>query len=701
MDKRALCWIGRFAGNNGYATVTRSMFSLVHKNFDCVGIDINTREVFGKRIPGLEIIQQKDNLQVLFPQDYLVTTIVHETLDNWKSLEIDGKTCVNGYTVAETAMLHFDWQKNITLADRIWTASEFNREIFGEHTPFPIDLVYHPVNAKKVGQAKGNLRIDGLNSFVFLSVVSNFNRKDIASTIKAYTRAFSLDDDVSLVIKLPGNTKNAHLQSAICDVLFPEIDLTSSELPHIVFLMSNLSDEDMHGLYSLSDCVVSAERAKGFDLITAEAMALGIPAIGIGWSANLEYMNSDNSYLIAPAGELVSADKHLVTENRFYAASKWATFDIDELAASMKSVVENPEDAEKRGRAGQKTIETQLSEEAVLGQIEEAIKKTNIWETKSYRPARLRVWEKKRDRVSERSRLRQVHWEKLTPNERSLFNKEVDEDEIEYIEKRRTLWSKYGAVMPPKDEIARIAGLKDIHLDLPIIIVGNGPSLKKVDFESLVGTHSFAANRISLMFDKTSWRPTYFTALDWLVTPDNYEEYNALPSEITKFFPMRFTGLLDEGERTFWYESSAAGPLLEDRFQTDASNAIKGLGTVVTGMLQLAWHMGYRRFYLIGCDASYSVPKTVIQSGGDKFGTGNQVHLQSVEDDDNNHFDSRYFGKGKHWHDPNVDEMKRGFYNCQKFIEWNGGQLLDATVGGKLDFIPKVDLADVIKSEKW
>lgn len=701
MNKRAICWIGRFAGNNGYATVTRAMFNLISSNYECVGIDINTRDIFGQRIPGLEVIDQKDNIQVIFPQDYTVTSVVHETLDNWKSLEFDGKTCVTGYTVAETALLPLDWQKNMTAANRLWTASEFNRKIFEKHTPFPIDLVYHPVNSKKVEEAKSNLKINGLNSLVFLSVVSNFNRKDIASTIKAYTRAFTAQDDVSLVIKLPGNTKNAHLQKAVCDVLFPEVDLTSPDLPQIVFLMSNLSDEDMHGLYSLADCVVSAERAKGFDLITAEAMALGIPAIGIGWSANLEYMNAENSHLIKPGDELVNADSHLVTENRFYAASQWATFDIDELASAMKSIAQDPDDAKARAKRGQKTIEERLSEQAVLKQIEEAINATEIWETKSYRPARIRVWEKKRDRITETSKVRQIAWEDLSPSEKSLFTKEADEDEIGYIEKRRPLWGKYGAVMPPRGEISRLANLKDVALGKPIIIVGNGPSLKSVDFDSLVGTNSFAANRISLLFDKTAWRPTYFTALDWLVTPDNYLEYNSLPPEITKLFPMRFSGLLEEGENTYWYESSASGALLEDRFQTDASNAIKGLGTVVTGMLQLAWHLGYRRFYLIGCNASYSVPKTVKQSGGDRFGTGNQIHLQSVEDDDENHFDNRYFGKGKHWHDPNVDEMKRGFYNCLKFIEWNGGQLLDATVGGKLDFIPKADLAEVIKTEKW
>ena len=83
MTKRAICWIGRFAGNNGYATVTRAMCNLIGSNYECVGIDINTRDVFGQRIPGLEVIEQDDNVQVLFTYYYTVTSVIHETLDNW------------------------------------------------------------------------------------------------------------------------------------------------------------------------------------------------------------------------------------------------------------------------------------------------------------------------------------------------------------------------------------------------------------------------------------------------------------------------------------------------------------------------------------------------------------------------------------------------------------------------------------------
>jgi hypothetical protein len=70
--------------------------------------------------------------------------------------------------------------------------------------------------------------------------------------------------------------------------------------------------------------------------------------------------------------------------------------------------------------------------------------------------------------------------------------------------------------------------------------------------------------------------------------------------------------------------------------------------------------------------------------------------LKSLADDDANHFHPGYFGAGKVWHDPNVDEMKRGFRICQRFIEANGGRILDCTEGGRLSFIPKILLSEAL-----
>ena len=87
---------------------------------------------------------------------------------------------------------------------------------------------------------------------------------------------------------------------------------------------------------------------------------------------------------------------------------------------------------------------------------------------------------------------------------------------------------------------------------------------------------------------------------------------------------------------------------------------------------------------------SYTVPESVKQTGDDVFGDGVKLQLESTEDDPN-HFDPSYFGKGKKWHNPNVREMKIGFGRAAAYVERAGGRLLNATVGGELEQVPRVD----------
>ena len=45
-------------------------------------------------------------------------------------------------------------------------------------------------------------------------------------------------------------------------------------------------------------------------------------------------------------------------------------------------------------------------------------------------------------------------------------------------------------------------------------IVGNGPSLNQTPLERLIGETCFAVNRIHLIYPRTKWRPTHWTAFD-------------------------------------------------------------------------------------------------------------------------------------------------------------------------------------------
>ena len=258
---------------------------------------------------------------------------------------------------------------------------------------------------------------------------------------------------------------------------------------------------------------------------------------------------------------------------------------------------------------------------------------------------------------------------------------------------RRTLWAS-GPFISPSEDLQRLAELRNRHAGERVFILGNGPSLTKCDLSLLQNESTFGVNKIYLLFPKIDWRPTYYTLLDWRMGQAISDEV-ALLDGITKFFPERFRGVLPSSDETYWYWPRQIGSHVDDQFEPDMVRGIPSRATVLVTAIQQAFHLGFRDIYLIGVDASYTIPESVIQTGPDRFKTGVKLFLESTADDDANHFDPTYFGKGSHWHDPNVSDMRRLFRIMRKGVERHGGRLMNASVGGELEELERVDYSSL------
>ncbi|MBT5849136.1 MAG: hypothetical protein HOH36_01750 [Acidimicrobiaceae bacterium] len=261
-------------------------------------------------------------------------------------------------------------------------------------------------------------------------------------------------------------------------------------------------------------------------------------------------------------------------------------------------------------------------------------------------------------------------------------------------ERRRAYWGRFGQPSSPDKDRARLATLAGRHHGERIVILGNGPSLNKVDLDLLAEEYTFGVNKIYLKFPELSWRPSFYTLLDWKMGAAVTEDLEAV-SGMTRFYPERFRGIVPITPDTYWYHPRPVGDAFGDQFETDASRGIPSRGTVLVTAIQLAFHMGFRDLILVGVDATYTISSTVKQSGPDQFGTGTKLFLESTADDDPNHFDPSYFGTGAHWHDPNVVDMKRMFAMMRKGVERHGGRLRNATPGGALECLERVDYRDL------
>lgn len=229
----------------------------------------------------------------------------------------------------------------------------------------------------------------------------------------------------------------------------------------------------------------------------------------------------------------------------------------------------------------------------------------------------------------------------------------------------------------------KLAGMKDSHKGRRGFVIGNGPSLRMDDLSRLTGEVTIASNKIYLAFDKTSWRPTYYSIIDSLVAKNIVDEVAKL--SMPMFFPkyaevgsvnenVMFCSLLKD-----WFSSSH----FEPGFSDDLIAGIYAGESVTYWNIQILWYLGIREIYLVGVDHSFTLPSTI------KSDNGTNDFL--VCEGEKNHFDERYRPVNEVWTMPHLDEQAASYEFARVFIEKNGGIIKNASRQTKLTCLDVVD----------
>ncbi|MCH8502347.1 MAG: DUF115 domain-containing protein [Aliidiomarina sp.] len=218
-----------------------------------------------------------------------------------------------------------------------------------------------------------------------------------------------------------------------------------------------------------------------------------------------------------------------------------------------------------------------------------------------------------------------------------------------------------------------------------IFVIGNGPSLKETDLNLLKDEITIGFNGIFL---HESFTPTIFVVEDHLVAEDRIQEITDYQCPV-KIFPSYLRYCLPIQENTIFLNHLPRRSFPVDTdFSDDAGTITYTGGTVTYTGLQLAASLGFDEIYLVGVDASYKVEN--VDRSTD-YGTG----VLCSKSDDVNHFDSRYFGKGYRWHDPNVNTMLQAYRKVRNYAELNNKIVRNATIGGELEVFPRVNYYDL------
>ena len=226
-------------------------------------------------------------------------------------------------------------------------------------------------------------------------------------------------------------------------------------------------------------------------------------------------------------------------------------------------------------------------------------------------------------------------------------------------------------------------------------MVGNGPSLKTEDLERLSkkGYTCFASNKIYKIFEKTSWRPDFYACTDPLVFEQNcHDIFKNIDCPL--FLHYSFRKMIESKELS----GIAKGKLIQYlkyfyrrkvmKFYPDCRLILSG-GSVTYVLISLAWMMGFRTIYLIGCDHNYGT--FAGQATGDPIDPGAGINQD--------YFSESYMKPGELINVGDLEKAAEGYRIARDYIEHHDGHLYNATRGGKLEVLERVDLDQILSKD--
>jgi len=232
-------------------------------------------------------------------------------------------------------------------------------------------------------------------------------------------------------------------------------------------------------------------------------------------------------------------------------------------------------------------------------------------------------------------------------------------------------------------EALRLNQFKDLHRGEDCFIIGNGPSLNKMDLNLLNNYYTIGLNKIFLLFKKTKLKIDYHVCVNRFVIEQSTSDFLSLhcPSFISYKHRNK---QLTNNERIFFVGDMHS----KWGFFEDITKGICQGNTVTYVAMQLAFFLGFERVFLIGVDHSF------VQKGSPH-------KIQTLKGEDINHFDPDYF-KGLKWQLPDLEGSELAYKLAKKHFEDNGRSVFDATVDGKLNVFKKLqfDEALVIAQKK-
>lgn len=232
--------------------------------------------------------------------------------------------------------------------------------------------------------------------------------------------------------------------------------------------------------------------------------------------------------------------------------------------------------------------------------------------------------------------------------------------------------------------------LKDKFKGERVFLIGSGPSINKTPLYLLKDEYTMCVNKVDLLLERLNWHPDFYVVTDDMKVIENQDVINnfIVPKTEYCFFPdlhpsnINFKKYIKPKQNTYWLNTD------EPCFTKDLPKC--GINnTVALAGLQILAYLGFSEIYFVGIDMDFKERKINELL--------NQTDVITDSDDDCNHFDPRYDGRGSSYTIPILDAMFGNFEVAKHFYEDSQTNIYNSTVGGNLETFKRIDVKTVLK----
>jgi glycosyltransferase involved in cell wall biosynthesis len=262
-----------------------------------------------------------------------------------------------GYWAWELSKCPPEFDLALNMVDEVWTISEFVREALKTRSPVPVINMSMAVSIPELQRSysKAYFKLPE-DSFLFLSIfdaASFLDRKNPIATVRAFKVAFSKGDEkVRLVLK----TMNVPSENPLWQALMDEIRKDA----RISVISGRMTRDEVLGLSSVCDTLVSLHRSEGFGLCMAESMLLGKPVIATNYSGSREFAREETACVVDYKLVPVAEGSYPSSQGQ-----EWAEPDIEHAAYFMSKLIVDENFHENIARAGQRFVKENLNVEVI------------------------------------------------------------------------------------------------------------------------------------------------------------------------------------------------------------------------------------------------------------------------------------------------------------------------------------------------